>query len=99
MTLEIEDCEQDSCPYCGSESTEADSPDPDIGGRKAWCNDCGRHWNEGFVFTTLYIPDEYKEAYMERQFIKKNCTCGTKPDLICPVHDIAAHGKETSYQP
>jgi len=86
--LEVESCELSECPYCGSTHLDGDSPDPDIGGRKVRCEDCERYWDEGFVFTTVFIPDEYKAIYLERKFIQKHCICNTKLAEVefCPVH-------------
>lgn len=86
--LEVKSEELNECPYCGSTIINAGEANFDCGGRRVDCDSCGRHWTEGFVFTTVFIPEEYKDAFLERKFALDHCTCGSKPHEYCPVHSV-----------
>lgn len=84
--LEISSGELDECPYCGGTIINAQEADFDCGGRRVDCESCGRHWTEGFVVTTIFIPQEWQGIYLERKYARDHCTCATKPNEFCPVH-------------
>jgi len=85
--LEVASADLNECPYCGGTIISAEEADFDCGGRKVNCESCGRYWTEGFMVTTVFIPEQYKSVYLERRFIEKSCTCGKKKDEFCSVHD------------
>jgi|MudIll2142460700_1097286.scaffolds.fasta_scaffold521497_2 hypothetical protein len=89
MEIEAKEGGLDYCPYCGSHSIEGDMIDIETDSRPVECLDCRRRWYECYAVVTIDIPEEYKQAFLERQFIVKHCICGKKSHEteICPVHD------------
>ena len=61
--MEISSTDLSNCPYCDSQHIQGEEIDLEAQCRTVNCLDCERHWQEWFVWTTVYIPQEHEEVY------------------------------------